>query len=291
MELVTNFTSALRILACERCGAPLDVPTGGGSVRCTFCGASMTLEPRGSRALAVEPIVAEGERFKRLWEQTHIPARVSQVVARFSGLTVVATIPPERVGEALAIWRQLLVHVQGSRGDPSISTEASESAEDLVALTRALTFQPDLQGRRLRGMAESVLEAVSAPHQRHEMLGMLSNAACREHDGAGALGWLGQMSSRSPDLRVDSVYRGTHAVYETLRGAFGNVVTLLGARHEDVPMHSHWVLLATLFRANAFARVGDVEGGRAQLARLPASVQSLLPTVCERWRALALFGG
>lgn len=240
---------------------------------------------REARAAAAPPAggaVSEGERFARLWQQTQIPPPVSAIVARFAGLSVVCRIPPERLVEAMATWRELLVRAQGHGG---------EDADDLVQLTMALALEPTFSNPRIRAMAEVVLETVSAARDRHAMLALLANSACRESDAEGAVGWLRLMDPRSDELRVDSPYRACHAAYETLRGGFAAVIALLGMRHEDVPMHPQWVLLATILRANAFAKMGDPGAARAQIGRLPASSASAVEYVVARWPALALLRG
>ncbi len=68
----TLFSHELRVLACEHCGAPIEVDVTGGSVKCDFCQTPHVIVRRDEtvdlaetqRAVATE--ISEEERFHKL---------------------------------------------------------------------------------------------------------------------------------------------------------------------------------------------------------------------------------
>ena len=50
----THYTTEVRVLLCSHCGRPLSPAVAGGSVRCTYCGATNMLAPRDPRVAILE---------------------------------------------------------------------------------------------------------------------------------------------------------------------------------------------------------------------------------------------
>ncbi len=50
----THYTTQVRVLLCPHCGGPLTSAVTGGSVRCTYCGATNMLDPRDPRVAIIE---------------------------------------------------------------------------------------------------------------------------------------------------------------------------------------------------------------------------------------------
>ena len=281
--MTSPFTATTRVLTCMQCGAPQGVPLEGGAVACRYCGAVTQHATRPPPAAQVPGDAAmEAERRTRLAAQMAIPPTMSPVVFHFAGLNAIAVIPDERLHEALATWKTCLDRVRAG-DDPA--------AEDLVQLTNALNST--LRARdplRVRALLETAREAVRSPTHRNELLGMLARSACLDGDPSAAEGWLSAMDATPTELRADSAYRASAAIYFTLRRDYPRVLSLLGMQLGQVPIHNQSTLLATVLRASALAQLGHVAEARAQLSRIP-NAQALLPQVAQRWAVLGLFLG
>ena len=73
----TTFSFQMRVLLCERCGAPIDVALAGGVTPCKYCGAQLMIAGRDERAIfqpgASPAPLPEPERLNRLRQQDNQP--------------------------------------------------------------------------------------------------------------------------------------------------------------------------------------------------------------------------
>lgn len=244
----TRFGFDLRVLLCERCGAPIDAAPEGGSVTCRYCGAVLQVAARVALpefASVDAASIAEPERLARLAAQAREP-----VVAPAGLAAVLANdeIPPWRAGEAFAVWQS--VRRRAAEGDLVAS-------EELSYLTNKLWTRLDAEPARQRALLETTLETLALPRHRQLVLGALVQGAVHVGDREAAERWLSRCDASLDDLRADSSYRMARALVATMRGDWAEVLAMIGPRPRDVPLAREWRALATLLRGNAHLRLGD----------------------------------
>ena len=247
------YTTQLRLLLCSNCGAPIDVPSNGGSIACKYCSAQSQLAARAALP-AFAPIQASGipeeERVRRLRMQDNRPLLPPQGIAHLFGPG--GEIPPWREQEVFAAW-------QAAR--KRTATQAIDAAEELFFLTEALgnQFVQTKDWTRHRAMLESALEAVFLPRHRSILSANLCLGACRQSDAEGATTWLTLADPASDDLYADSMYRMARGRLAALKNDFQGVIAALGASSADLPIHDALDANVTVHRANAWERLGRVD--------------------------------
>lgn len=267
------YTMELRVLLCPSCGAPVGVPTMGGTTTCRFCAVQSHVGPRVKAAPSGElspTRLSESERWAGLLAQVGEPllppARIAPLFARgfASGW---------RREDVRAAWQSARART-AARG-----ADAHEAAHELVYLTSALGNQfvqaKDWTGHR--AMLESALEAFFLPRHRSAIAADLCSGACGQGDVVGATMWLELCDPASEDLYADSGYRVARARLARLKGDFPDVLVALGARAGAVPIHTSFNTTATVARAHALENVGalaeatheldDVMGGGPDVRR------------------------
>jgi hypothetical protein len=250
----TVFNFELRVIACQVCGAPVEVGEAGGAKACSYCGSSQEPAAR-AQAVARSAAMPEPERLDRLRSQLGKPTRVPQPLA---DLFVGFRLLPWKVSEALGRWRRLLADAQR---DPEV-----EGA--LERLTRALASHFGQEGdpMRERALLQAALEAVRTPRHRQSLLAALSRAACRVGDAAAAESWLRMCDPTSSNLEIDSVYRATRALVATYGQQHEEVLQVLGAGGE-APISDEYQVPCAVLLGNALERLGRVDEAVAVLDR------------------------
>ncbi|MCA9685104.1 MAG: hypothetical protein KC457_23170, partial [Myxococcales bacterium] len=61
-----SFDIRVRVLSCERCGAPLQAPEAGGSLGCSYCGTTMMVEARRLEPVRPNHVLEEDARIAKL---------------------------------------------------------------------------------------------------------------------------------------------------------------------------------------------------------------------------------
>jgi LSD1 subclass zinc finger protein len=264
----THFTAELRILLCEHCGAPLELPVGGGQASCSYCQAVNVVAVRDERrtlGLPASSPVDEGERLRRLRMQDGRPLLPPPALA---ALVPGGRIEPWRRDEVLTVFQQTRKELK--------TTHSPDAAERLYFLTLVLANHlgetNDLA--RLRAVLETSLDALSLPRHRQSLRGMLARNAVREGDLAAAERWLAPCDPRSDDLETDTAFRVTRAMLDTARGDLRAVLATLGTSEADVPIMDSMDASATVLRANAREKSGDLEGAVAHLRTRMAAGRS-----------------
>jgi DNA-directed RNA polymerase subunit RPC12/RpoP len=254
----TMFSPTTRVLLCQNCGAPVEAAVGGGVFQCRYCGAQSQVRARNETLVAGPkgPPLSEYERIARLRAQDGRPLMPPQsLMALIPG----GEIPDWKQAEVLAVWQSTRRELE--------STDNFDAAERLMFLSLALAnkygAQQDLL--RQRAMHESVLDAVSLPRHRQVVRCALARCAAKLGDLAGAEAWLAPCDAASDDLECDSEYRCSRALVDTFAGNYQRVIQVLGQTPEDVPIQDAMDDLGTVFRANAWERLGQVPTAVNQL--------------------------
>jgi hypothetical protein len=256
---MSAFSTAVRVLTCPQCGAPIQVSREGGHAQCNYCHAPLMVPPRDDVTTMQQagPALTEAERYQGLWAQANafgskqLPPELHQVLAG-------GPLTPARVGAALGLWRNYCQ--RASAGDFA----AGDNAVLLVgALSSYFVVQNDAQRRR--ALYESTLDALRDPAQRQVIRGLLARSSAKDGDMASARTWFATCDARSADLQADTAYRTTYAILATMANDFANVLAALGPAPNSVPVALPSRLMVDVIRANAVEKSGDVPNAIGQL--------------------------
>lgn len=268
------------MLACGRCGAPVETRPEGGLFQCAYCDAHMQVAPRNEAA------DVEAAR--------HAEASADDEAARFASLRAQAAearplTPPlslqhylgggflraEARDRAVSEWRESLAAAQGGAG-----FQARERAYWLALMLSQSEDDPT----KKRMLLETTLEVAEERDHKQSLRCLLSRHAARVGDLPSARAWLAPVDPRATDLHLDTSYRTTAAFLRTVEGKPRAVLELLGERFGAVPISVGQLELAGVLRANALEHTGRIQaaidelvqtsrqsgGGRAFLARVIA---------------------
>jgi hypothetical protein len=188
-----------------------------------------------------------------------------------------SSIPDYKLQEAQAIWT-------GTRQQLATQPADIAAAERLLFLTmalkNALTKAPD--DGRIRAMLESALEVVTLPRHRQTLRCDLARRAATNNDLQGAEEWLTGCDPYSEDLTMDSAYRITRAFIDTGHSRPQSVLQILGGSFEEVAIQDALDPLATVLRANAWERMGQLDGAHQVLAQFMSrhsGMSSVIPMI------------
>jgi len=254
----TTFSYQVRVAACDRCGAPCEANIAGGSFACRFCNAQNQLAVRDEGLVAPphQP-VPEHERIQRLRMQDGKPLLPPPSIAH---LMPNGQIEEWKIQEAVAVWN-------GTRQELRSMPGNFEAAERLVFLTMVLAQHFSAKGDKMRqrSLLEGCLDVVTLPRHRQIMRGFLARAAVRAGDLQAAEAWLKPCDPLSDDLQMDSAWRFSRAFIDTAYGNFQRVLDVLGPGPQDVPIEDASDDVCTVFRANAWEKLGRVDQAIALL--------------------------
>lgn len=246
----TMFGTQIRMLFCENCGAPLETVIEGGAVACSYCKATNAVRPRLDRFEAKRSSeLPEPERIARLRMQDGVPYTPP---ARVAQLAVGDMIPDHKLTEAFDVFQATRLELKQTNGlDPSERMYA-------LAVLVANTLLPKGDAVRARTALETALDVVVLERQRSCLRATLARHATREGDLLSAEQWLAGCDPRSDDLPSDSDYRVAQAVIDTARGNYHAVLATLGADNQAIPIADALDGAASVLRANALERLGDL---------------------------------
>ena len=250
----TMFTAEIRVLLCEACGAPLEAPVGGAQLTCTYCRAQnvvVTRDERPTLGMPAAPMpISEDERLHRLRAQDGRPLLPPQSIAY---LVSGSGIEPSKVQEAFLVYQATRKEVR--------ATSSPDAAERLYFLTLLLSNHLSSVGddARRRAILETTLDALYLPRHKQVMRCQLATAAAREGDLVAAERWIGPCDERSDDLESDSAWRVCRAYIDTVKRDYGRVISVLSAVDDAVPIADSRDPVASVLRANALERMGDVD--------------------------------
>jgi hypothetical protein len=262
-----NYTTRIRLLLCQHCGAPLEAAPTGGTVACGYCRAQNQVGRRvDDRAIAPpgRAPVDEATRLGRLRMQDGRPLEAPPSLVPLMNPGT-GDFHPAKVEEAFHVY-------QATRNEVE-KTGSPEAMERLYFLTLVANTHLTRTGDhpRRRALLETSLETLRFPRHRQVLRALLANAAAKEGDLESAERWLAPCDPRSEDLEADSAFRLAHAYLASHRGAFDRVLALLGAQDGAYPFHDAFDPLAAVLRANALERLGHLDAAIAALrARMAA---------------------
>jgi hypothetical protein len=191
----TVFRLEVRVVACEFCGAPLEVGVAGGSLPCKFCGSLQQIVPRSDHRLWAEVQVSEPERLARLaYQDVKLPRPAGQAAVIMPG----GFLLPWKVPEAMALWQQTSAECRVAQD--------FVQADTVVALAIGLGAHLEDHGEALqsRAILESSLDVVRHPRHLQMLRCALARSACRSGDLRAAEAWFAPCDPRSQDLASDS---------------------------------------------------------------------------------------
>ena len=248
-----HYTTEIRVLLCEACGAPIESTPRGGHVACAYCKAQNVVRHRPKESAFAPPSVPidENERWRRLRMQdgkAMVPPQALLYLVQGSSLH------PAKIEEAFHIYR-------GTRKEVT-TTHSPEAAERLYFLTLMLNTHLTLthDDVRRRAILETSLETLNLPRHEQVIRCMLATAAAKEGDLASAEDWIAPCDPMSQELEADTAWRCARAFLDTAKGQPRAVIHVLGHLDDQVPIADAWDPTAAVFRANALERLGDLQG-------------------------------
>lgn len=250
------FGFELRVLACDRCGAPVQSPRAGGTVACSYCGASNHLASRDDRPVAAAQLGSEAIRVERLRQQDAAP---TPVPPGLESLVAEDGIPPERMQEAKAAWAQARFECRAGAGLPA------QARLFYLAVAQLDDLSDRNRDEELRSVLETSLEHLTDQRHRQVLHARLSELAARAGDVEAARQWLSLCTPQADDLQMDTMYRLAAAYLATAEGDHATVIRHLGYRSADVPLADAYEELCSLLRANALERSGAGQASFDQL--------------------------
>jgi len=269
------FSHEIRVIACDRCGAPVQAFPAAGSFKCEYCNSVNHLQVRTEQPTASSQApIDEAERLRRLRSQD---GRGLQAPPDLLYLLPDGMIADHTVQLAGSTWQAIRKELRNNPSNFGV-------AERLVFLTMVLSTYYQVKGDllRQRAMLESALEVLASPRHKQMMRGDLSRCACRSGDRRSAEEWLAPCDPRSDDLETDTAYRYSRACIDTAATNYQGVLATLGSSSSDVPIMANFVHVCALLRANAWEKLGDVSRATDLLAQLMAGGDSHLWAAVEK---------
>jgi len=278
------FSPEIRLLICRNCGAPLPAPREGGIATCEYCEASSEVAPRPRPVVPAatprpEPLT-EAERIQHLRLQDGKPLHAPSTLPLTLQLWH-RPDDPKKAALATQLWQQARAALSSGAGKPS-------DERQLYFLTLALDNYWALKrdDRRRRALLETALESCTEPLHLQVLRCEMAGQARRLGDLDAAEAWLAPCDPRPHDLNMDSALRRQRAAIATARGDFAAVLELLGAEIDEIPIADLYDHSATMLRANAHERRGDVARATAQLEQAVRSLRGS-PRIFARIAAAA----
>jgi hypothetical protein len=246
------YTTEIRVLLCQACGAPLAAAPQGGAIACSYCHAQNHIGQRRNDSVAMsapQSTLDEGQRVARLRMQDGRP-----LVPPMSLMPLLGNggFHPAKVEEAFHIYRATRNEV--------LATHSPEAAERLYFLTLIANTHLTQIGNdeQRRAILETTLDTLSLPRHVQVVRCLLASASAKEGDIASAENWLAPCNPRSEDIDSDSAFRVARAFVDTTRGDFNAVIQNLGPIDDGYPIADAWDPTCAVLRANALERLGDL---------------------------------
>jgi len=171
-------------------------------------------------------------------------------------------IPDFKLQEATAVWAATRKQLMAQPGDIA-------AAERLRFLTIMFLnkFSDPSHDRKARGLLEGALEVLMLPRHKQVMRCYLARRAARADQFDAAEEWLAGCDPHSEDIEMDSSYRVTRGYIDTGRGNGAAVLQTLGGTFEEIPIQDALDGVATVLRANAWEKTGQIESAQAVLSQ------------------------
>lgn len=248
--VTTLYSHAIRVLACQGCGAPFDAALAGGQIQCSYCSATNVVHRRdesADRTRAQEALrapIGESERHAQLRLQDQGPETFPENLTPWlSG----STLNPVHLPRAQEDW-------QFARQQLASGSQAFNIAERFFYLT--ILTADHLDPRRQRAALETAAELLTDARHRHVVRCMLARLAAQHGDFEAAEEWLQTCNPRPTDLIMDTAYRNAAATLAVAKNDLSQVFDLLGHRPGDVPFADRQEFACGLLRVHALEASG-----------------------------------
>ncbi|MCB9593958.1 MAG: hypothetical protein H6719_14590 [Sandaracinaceae bacterium] len=274
----THYTTEIRVLLCDACGAPIETTPEGGQVACAYCRAQnqVRLRPRESAFAPPKIPISDDERWRLLRSQDGRPLVPPAALAY---LVQNGALHPAKVDESFYLYQQTKREVA--------TTHSPEAAERLFFLTLMLNTHLGLaqDDSRRRAILETSLETLELPRHQQVLRCLLASAAAKEGDLTSAERWIAPCDPMSQDLEADTAWRCARVFIDTSRGDWNAVLHVLGVQDDQVPIADAWDPTAAVFRANALERAGDLQGAvtalRARMSKESHSGRTTMQRIIQ----------
>jgi hypothetical protein len=234
------FDAEVRVLACDRCGAPLEGSAEVLEIACRYCGARNHIDR--VEALPPLPAITPREQGQRLAAQVGRVRVPHPAVAEFMDGDRLA---PWREREALAAWLQ-------ARKAPT----GGEDASRLFELTRLLAAaaQRAGDGLRERSLLETGYQSCAIPRHRTYFAAKLAQGAVLASDARSAQTWISRCDSAVDDLEAFSAMQIAKALAAWLDGRADLVLSILGVPGHQTAVYLPDEAIAAVLCADALER-------------------------------------
>jgi len=246
----TLYSHAIRVLACQSCGAPFDAAIAGGQAKCSYCSAINVVTRRDERSdlsraqEALGAAMSESERFAQLRHQNQGPENLpASLAAWLSGRTLNRAFLPQ----AQQDW-------QMGRQELAAGSGAFSVAERFFWLS--VLIVDHVEPRRQRATLETAAELLTDTRHRHVVRCMLARRAAQHGDAQAAVDWLATCNPRSTDLITDTAFRYASATLAASRNDPVKIFEWLGHRPGDVPLADRQQFACELLRVHALELSG-----------------------------------
>ncbi len=260
-----TFDVEIRVLSCERCGAPVEVAEVGGSATCDYCGVQMLIGRRRLEPARLGHGLEGDARIAKLRLQTgrELPENPYSTVRPPPGCEALTRSGLEEVQEQLAQrFREAASLV---RAEPSVDHQRL-----LWWCATMLNQGYGMRGKDLerRAVLERAIEELSDPGFRHLLFVNLAGAAARLGELTAAREWIGRCDPAPGDVVLDSAYRVGLASVLVREGDAARVRELVGARVGDVPEAHQYRMMFAMYRIHAHEQLGDPDAALAAAAAI-----------------------
>lgn len=272
-----SFSTALRVLLCRQCGAPLAASPEGGEATCDYCGAVSVHSRRSDERVRLTDPTLQAEPDPDRRERLRMDSLVQQM----------ETYDEEKNPYAYYGTPAGLEHLDLEYTDPALPAIASEAFRKAVAdceesggglKHQRIVFWTALKLKNMwtirnepgnaRPVIETASEVLTDPGYRQMMFCKMADLARRADDLEAAQAWLSRCDPRPPLLDLDSDYRTTAASIAIRLGQWQRVLELVGRERGDVPFEPSSVALLQLQRVEALENLGERGDAERELAWL-----------------------
>lgn len=246
-----------RIVMCPHCGGPLDAPINGGRATCTYCGVTVTIEPRpalrGPRSL-LTPVNDPAERARI--------ARLHGMARKFDASTNPYSLDNQPQGfediDGFDCSRATAHRLEGALR-AGIAERDTYLERTLWWIGERLVNLWHLRGDYVRAeaVAQTLAEALTDPRLRQSVFCTLAGHARRAGDLDAAETWLAQCDPTPEHLELDNDYRIEVGMLSLARSRWDDALFAVGAVAGALPWSSQSAAMAFLVRTAAHEALGQ----------------------------------
>lgn len=269
----------IRMHLCSRCGAPLEVPAQGGTVRCSYCDAPMTIVPRRvlQGGLLQPPSIRDSEEARRIQVLWRSWRAYDGNTDRYSldnapeGLDDIDGFDAtDATAQRLQQELQVLLYTLASNRD-------AQRERRLFWVAQRLTNLWAMRHELLRRYAtlETASEVLVDEGYRTILFNDLATVCLGTRNVDAAESWLVQCDSAPIDLSLDTSRRTSLAKLYHLRGDWNSVLDAIGRNAYEVPILPFSIASVNTTRAGCLEKLGLSSAAEAELMGAVRSVSEV----------------